>query len=65
MNVKKYQIYSITEGGSITGDRVIEAASDDEAVFAVKAMQRPHHTEIWYHDRRIAKIPPRSRSIEC
>jgi hypothetical protein len=60
-NVQKYQVYSITEDGSVTGNREIEAASDDEAIFTVRAMQRPHHTEIWYRDRRVAKVAPHSR----
>jgi hypothetical protein len=56
--VKRYQVYSITEDGSITGDREIEAASDDEAVFAVRAMKRPDPTEIWHRDRRVARVAP-------
>jgi hypothetical protein len=60
-NVKKYQVYSITEDGSVIGNREIEAASDDEALFAVRAMQRPHHTEIWHRDRRVAKVAPHPR----
>jgi hypothetical protein len=60
-NVKKYQVYSITEDGAVIGNREIEATSDDEAVYAVRAMQRPHHTEIWHRDRRVAKVAPHSR----
>jgi hypothetical protein len=57
--VKKYRVYSITEDGSVTGNREIEAASDDEAIFAVRAMQRPLYTEVWYGDRRVARVPAR------
>jgi hypothetical protein len=57
--MKKYQVYSIDEGGAITGNREIEAASDDEAIFAVRAMQRPLYTEVWYGDRRVARVPAR------
>jgi hypothetical protein len=60
-NVKKYQVYSITEDGAVIGDREIEATSDDEAVYAVRAMQRPNHTEIWHRDRRVAKVAPHPR----
>jgi hypothetical protein len=60
--VQKYQVYSITEDGSVTGNREIEAASDDEAIFTVRAMQRPHNTEIWYRDRRVARVAPIPRS---
>jgi hypothetical protein len=54
--VKEYRVYSIDECGRITGDRTIEAQSDDEAVFAVRSMQRPLVTEIWFRDRRIGRI---------
>jgi hypothetical protein len=57
--MKNYQVYSIDEGGVVTGNRVIEAASDDEAIFAVRSMQRPHYTEVWYGDRRVARVPAR------
>jgi hypothetical protein len=36
---------------------VIEAVSDEEAVWAVKSMQRPLNTEVWYRDRRVGRIP--------
>ena len=55
--MREYQIYSIDERGSIVGNRMIEAESDDEAVFAVRSMQRPNRTEIWFRDRRIARVP--------
>ena len=55
--MKTYQVYSLTGSGSITGEREIDAASDDEAVFQVRAMQRRLVTEIWQRDRRIARIP--------
>lgn len=55
--MREYQIYSIDEGGRITGNRTIEAVSDEEAVFAVKSMQRPLNTEVWYRDRRVGRIP--------
>jgi hypothetical protein len=49
-------VYSIDPGGAISGERRIEAAGDDEAVFTVKAMQRPLETQIWDGDRRVARI---------
>ena len=55
--MKSYKVYSIDSGGAISGERTIEAANDDEAVFTVKAMQRPLETQIWDHDRRVARIP--------
>ena len=57
MIVKQYQIYSIDERGTIVGNRVIEAEGDEEAVFAVRSMQRPHNTEVWYRDRRVGRVP--------
>jgi len=35
----------------------VTAADDDDAIFAVRSMQRPDNTEIWLHDRRIARVP--------
>ena len=55
--MREYQIYSIDDRGSIVGNRVIEAKDDDEAVFAVRSMQRPYQTEVWYRDRRIGRVP--------
>ena len=55
--MKIYQIYSVDEHGSISGNRTIEAANDDEAVFAVRSMQRSLETEIWDRDRRVARVP--------
>jgi hypothetical protein len=55
--MKHYRVYSIDDHGRITGDRTIDAQNDDEAVFAVRSMQRPLNTEVWDHDRRVAKIP--------
>ena len=55
--MREYQIYSIDDRGSIVGNRVIEAKDDDEAVFAVRSMQRPYQTEVWHRDRRIGRIP--------
>jgi hypothetical protein len=53
-----YSVYSVDEKGSISGQRTLDAVSDEEAVFAVRSMQRPIETEIWDRDRRIATIPP-------
>lgn len=55
--MKTYHVYSVDEHGSISGNRTIEAANDDEAVFAVRSMQRPVETEIWDRDRRVARVP--------
>lgn len=55
--MKTYHVYSVDEHGSISGNRTIEAANDDEAVFAVRSMQRPIETEIWDRDRRVARVP--------
>ena len=55
--MKNYQVYSIGPDGSISGDRTIAAANDQDIVFEVRAMQRPLDTEIWDGDRRIAKVP--------
>jgi hypothetical protein len=55
--VKEYQVYSIDPNGRICGDRMIEAASDEEAIFAVRSMQRQLNTEIWHKDRRICRVP--------
>ena len=54
----QYRIYSVNDDGGIFGDRLIEAVSDEDAVFAVRSMQRPFPCEIWQRDRRIAKVPP-------
>jgi hypothetical protein len=55
--MKSYEVYSVDENGSISGSRTIEASNDDEAVFAVRSMQRPLETQIWQGDRRIARVP--------
>jgi len=55
--MREYQIYSIDSAGVIVGNRVIEAESDDEAVYAVRSMQRPNVTEVWYRDRRVGRVP--------
>ena len=57
--MREYQVYSIDECGRIVGERTIEAANDDEALFDVRSMQRPLMTELWRGDRRIGRIPPR------
>jgi hypothetical protein len=54
--VKEYWVYSIDEGGRITGERIIAATDDDEALFAVRSMQRPLVTELWYRDRRVGRV---------
>lgn len=61
--MREYQVYSIDERGIIVGNRVIEAPSDEEAVFAVRSMQRPHPTEVWYRDRRVGKVPGYNREL--
>jgi hypothetical protein len=55
--MREYQIYSIDSAGVIVGNRMIEAESDDEAVYAVRSMQRPNVTEVWYRDRRVGRVP--------
>jgi len=55
--MKFYQVYSVDDGGSITGDRTIQAKDDDQAIFEVRAMQRALETQIWDKDRRVARIP--------
>ena len=52
-----YSVYSVDEKGSISGQRTLDAVSDEEAVFAVRSMQRPLETQIWDRDRRIATVP--------
>lgn len=54
----RYNVYSIDHDGSISGERLIDAVSDDEAIFAVRSMRRPIETQIWVGDRRIATVPP-------
>jgi hypothetical protein len=56
--MRAYQVYSIDENGSILGSRMIEAQSDEQAVFAARAMQRPYNTEVWHRDRRVARLAP-------
>ena len=55
--MKFYQVYSVDAQGSITGDRTIQAKTDDDAIFEVRAMQRALETQIWDKDRRVARIP--------
>jgi len=57
--VREYRVYSIDECGRIVGERTIEAANDDEALFDVRSMQRPLMTELWRGDRRIGRTAPR------
>ena len=52
-----YNVYSVDEHGSISGQRSIDAINDDDAIFAVRSMQRPLETQIWVRDRRIATVP--------
>ena len=60
--MRTYSVYSVDEDGSISGQRTLHASSDDEAIFAVRSMQRPIETQIWDRDRRIATIPPYRRA---
>jgi len=55
--MKSYQVYSVDERGGICGDRTIEAENDDDAVFAVRSLQRKLETQIWDRDRRVARVP--------
>jgi hypothetical protein len=55
--MRSYSVYSVDEHGSISGQRTLDAVSDEEAIFAVRSMQRPLETEIWDRDRRIATVP--------
>jgi len=57
--VREYRVYSIDDCGRICGERTITAASDQDALFDARSMQRPLITEVWYGDRRIGRIPPR------
>ena len=52
----QYQIYSIDPEGRISGNRTIHAAGDNEAILAVRSMQRALNTEIWRGDRRVGRI---------
>ena len=53
----KYRVYSVSATGQIHGDRFVSASDDDDAIFAVRSMQRSDDTEIWLQDRRVAKVP--------
>lgn len=55
--MKTYRVYSIDQNGRICSDRTLDATSDEEAVFAVRSMQRDLNTEVWDRDRRIARVP--------
>lgn len=55
--VKKYQVYSVAPDGGIVGHQLIRAYCDEEAIAAVRSMQRQLNTEIWYVDRRIGRVP--------
>ena len=55
-----YRIYCVDPLGRISHDRMIEAKDHADAVAAVRSFQRPAETEIWLHDRRIAKVPAAS-----
>jgi hypothetical protein len=57
----QYQIYSIDLEGRISGNRTIHAVDDDEAILAVRSMQRALNTEIWRGDRRVGRIAGVSR----
>ena len=54
--MRKYQIYTVGPDGSVSAQRTIDAQDDAEAIFAARSMQRPLVTEVWYGDRRIARI---------
>lgn len=56
--MRGYTVYSIDENGSISGHCEVDAESDQEAIFVVRSMQRQLETQVWYGDRRIARIPP-------
>ena len=52
----QYQIYSIDPEGRISGDRLVHADGDSEAILTVRSMRRPLNTEIWHGDRRVGRI---------
>jgi hypothetical protein len=54
--MRKYQVYSVDPEGRVLGNRVIEAASDDDAIFTARSMRRQFNTEIWHRDRRVGRI---------
>ena len=56
--MKTYRIYSLDSRGRIVGDRDLDAATDEEAVFAARSLQRTLATEVWSRDRRVGRIPP-------
>ena len=55
--VKKYQVYSVAPDGGIVAHRFIHAYCDEDAIAAVRSMQRQFNTEIWHVDRRVGRVP--------
>jgi hypothetical protein len=53
----KYHLYCLDDQGRIRNDEWFDAATDDQAVAAVKAMKKPHACEIWDRDRMLAHVP--------
>lgn len=54
--MSEYQVYSIDAQGRISDYRLIQAATDDEAIFAAQSMKRQLKTEVWRGDRRVGRV---------
>ena len=58
----EYRLYCINEAGRFAKSHDIEAASDEEAIEAARAMKLPVLCELWHRDRMVAKLEPANSS---
>ncbi len=52
----KYIVYCLNEAGKIWRSEWVDADSDEEALDAARAIDRPHGCEVWDHDRLVGRV---------
>ena len=53
-----YRLYCLDGQGKITAAEWIEAANDDAALIAARALAKPAPCELWLRDKMIQRIEP-------
>lgn len=56
-HLANYRLYCLDLHGKIATAEWIEAADDDSAVAAVRALAKPSDCELWLRNRLIERIP--------
>jgi hypothetical protein len=54
--VAKYILYCLNEAGRIWRSESLDAASDEDALAAARAMDLPHGSEVWQRDRMVGRV---------